>query len=272
MAAKVVVVTGASSGIGAQLARVLSARGHHVLMTARREGKLKEVADSCTGPGEALPMVADITQREDHAAVLARALEWKGKVDVWVNNARVGMSRPVLDLSDEDLDNMFRINTKAPLYAMQAVVPYFKAQGRGHVINVSSVLGRLPIASERSAYSACKAALNSLTCNARVDLQNEGFKDVLVTLFSPGPVMTDFGLNAMHGGMDNRAIPNCQAVEEVAEGLADVIDAPRADVYSREMYHKMVAGYYAAERVEEPESRPPFTMLSFKASDIQQTE
>ena len=76
-----------------------------------------------------------------------------------------------LDLTDEDFDLMMTINTKSALYGMQAIVPYFKEHGTGHLINISSALGRIPFASYRSAYSASKAALNSLTANLRMDLR-----------------------------------------------------------------------------------------------------
>eukprot|EP00873_Tetraselmis_striata_P043646 jgi/Tetstr1/463910/TSEL_008720.t1 len=257
-AAKVVVVTGASSGIGAELARVLTTRGHHVVMAARHPDRLRQAAMSCPGPGETLPVEADITKRESHAMLLAKAIAWKGRCDAWVNNAGSGISRPVLELTDDDLDAMFAVNTRAPLYAMQAVLPHFKAAGGGHLVNVSSLLGRLPASSARAAYSAAKAALNSLTINARVDLKNEGCGNVHVTLFSPGAVATDFGLNAMHGGLDTRTLPSCQPVAEVAAGLTDVLEAPAADVYSRPGYRATVAQYYAAEDVAELEAQPPF--------------
>lgn len=77
---------------------------------------------------------------------------------------------------------------------------------------------------------------------------------------------TEFGLNARHGGMDNRKMPNCQPVEEVAQSMADVIANPRAEVYSREMYRGIVSKYYSAERVEDVESAPPFTMQQMKST------
>lgn len=88
-------------------------------------------------------------------------------------------------------------------------------------------------------YAASKHAVNSLTCSMRVDLQKEGFKDVHVTLFSPGVVATDFGAHSIGGGpvIDNRTIPGAQAVEEVAQGIIDCIKNPKADVYSRPGYH-----------------------------------
>jgi NAD(P)-dependent dehydrogenase (short-subunit alcohol dehydrogenase family) len=79
----------------------------------------------------------------------------------------------VLDLTDEDFDQMMVVNAKSALYGMQAIVPHFKERGAGHLINISSALGRVPFASYRSAYSAAKAALGSLTANLRMDLRAE---------------------------------------------------------------------------------------------------
>jgi NAD(P)-dependent dehydrogenase (short-subunit alcohol dehydrogenase family) len=99
------------------------------------------------------------------------------------------------------------------------------------------------MASVRSMYSASKAAMNSLTSNMRVDLQNEGFKDVQVSLFSPGVVATDFGLNAVGGGPDNRKIPGAQPVEEVSAALAHLMVTKEADVYSRDSYKGEMKSY-----------------------------
>ena len=104
----------------------------------------------------------------------AVALDAFGRIDVWVNNAGRGITKAVLDLRDSELDEMMAVNVKSALYGMQAAVPSFiKRGGVGHVINVSSFLGRVPVASFRSAYSAAKAALNSLTTNLRMDLRAE---------------------------------------------------------------------------------------------------
>jgi short-subunit dehydrogenase len=180
-------------------------------------------------------------------------------VDAWVNNAGRGISRPVSQLTDDDLDDMWLVNVKSAVYGMQTALGHFKARRRGHIINVSSMLGRVPVASVRSAYSAAKHALNSLTANLRMEVRGE-YPDIHVTSVLPGVVQTDFGLNARHGGVDNRQLPGAQPVEEVAAVIADVIERPRADVYTRLEYRATVAAYYAAEDLAEVESRPPFVM------------
>lgn len=153
---------------------------------------------------------------------------------------------------------MIRDNVKSALYGMQAVLPHFRARRRGHLINVSSMLGRLPFATIRSAYSAAKAALNTLTAHLRIDLRGE-FPDIHVSTVLPGVVATDFGLKAKHGGPDSRQLPGAQPVDEVAQVILDVIERPRAEAYTREAFRGQVAGYYGAEDVAAIEAQPPFT-------------
>src|SRR5690348_4009183 len=131
---KVVVITGASSGIGATLAEVVGKRGGRPVLVARREEMLQQVA-SRSGP-HALAVVADVTRRADVERALGAAIERFGHVDVWVNNAGRGISRLVSQITDEDLDEMMLVNVKSALYGMQAVLPHFKERGRGHIINV----------------------------------------------------------------------------------------------------------------------------------------
>jgi NAD(P)-dependent dehydrogenase (short-subunit alcohol dehydrogenase family) len=241
---RVVVVTGASGGIGAALAELLGRRGARPVLAARREPELAAAA-ARSGP-QALAVVADVTRREDVERVLAVALARFAHVDAWVNNAGRGITRPVAELTDDDFDEMMRVNVKSALYGMQAVLPHFQARGRGHIVNVSSLLGRVPFASRRSAYSAAKHALNALTANLRMDLR-EAYPDIHVSTVSPGVVATDFGLHALGGGPDSRSMPFAQPVEEVAEVIAGVLAEPRPDVYTRPEARRMVAGYFAAE-------------------------
>jgi short-subunit dehydrogenase len=119
------------------------------------------------------------------------------------------------------------------------------------------MLARLPLAPIRSAYSAAKAALVSLTSNLRVELRAQ-FPEIQVSTFFPGVVATDFGKSALHGGPDNRTLPMAQPVEEVADALCELIEHPRAEAYSRPMYQQQQAAHYSAEDVATVESKPPF--------------
>ncbi len=197
-----------------------------------------------------------MTRRADVERILAAALERFAQVDVWVNNAGRGITRPVSQLSDEDFDEMMRVNAKAALYGMQVVLPHFQARGRGHIINVSSMLGRVPYVAARSAYNAAKHALNALTANLRMELR-ERWPAIHVSTVSPGVVATEFGAHALGGGADSRQMPNAQPVEEVAGVIVDLIEHPRADVYTRPGMREWAASYYAAEDMAAAEARGP---------------
>jgi NADP-dependent 3-hydroxy acid dehydrogenase YdfG len=240
---KVVVITGASGGIGAALAEALAARGASVVLAARREAELNAVASRC---GErALAVVADMTSRADVRRVVQAAIERFGRIDVFVNNAGRGISRPPSQLTDEDIDEMMRVNVKSALYGMQEVLPHYRDRGTGHVINVSSMLGRIPYVVPRAAYSASKHFLDALTANFRTEVQ-QTHPAIQVSIVSPGVVRTDFGQNARHGGPDSRQMTDGQTPEEVAAIIADVIESPRPDVYTRRGSRQRVADYYAS--------------------------
>jgi NADP-dependent 3-hydroxy acid dehydrogenase YdfG len=240
MSMQVVVITGASSGIGAAVAERLSRDGMAVGLVARRADALAAVASRC-GAG-ALPIVADMTVRADAERAVAEAVARFGHIDVWINNVGRGITRPATALTDDDIDEMMRVNVKSALYGMQAVLPHFTARGAGHLINVSSVLGRMPMAHFRSAYNGAKHFLNALTANVREDLA-AAHPGIAVSLVSPGVVRTEFGLNAVHGGPDSRTLPNSQSAEEVAEVIAGVIASRAPDVYTRTGVKQMVLGY-----------------------------
>ncbi len=239
---EVVVITGASSGIGAVLAERLARDGKRVVLVARRAEALENVAARC-GP-DALAIAADVTRRDEVRRVVKETLDRFGQIDVWVNNVGRGISRLPSELTDDDVDEMMAVNVKSALYGMQEVLPHFKAQGRGHIVNVSSMLGRIPFATVRSAYNGAKHFLNALTANFRAEVQ-EQYPDIQVSLVSPGVVYTDFGLNARHGGTDSRLFAEGQPPEAVAEVIAGVIESRQPDVYTRAGARQRVLDYAA---------------------------
>src|SRR5262245_7090469 len=139
---RVVLITGASGGIGAALAELLAQRGDSVALVARRKDALAEVAARC-GPN-AHVIVGDVTRRENVRAAIDSTVARFGHIDTLVNNAGQGMSRVPSQLTDADIDTMIEANVKPALYGMQEILPHFKERGSGHVINVSSMLGRIP--------------------------------------------------------------------------------------------------------------------------------
>jgi NADP-dependent 3-hydroxy acid dehydrogenase YdfG len=246
---KVVVITGASAGIGAALAEHLAGEGMSVALVARRKDVLETVAARCGT--NALAIVADVSRRDDVRRVVDATLARFGRIDVWVNNVGRGISCQPSELTDEDVDEVMRSNVMPALYGMQQVLPHFKEQGAGHIINVSSLLGRVPFATIRSAYCGAKHFLNALTATFRAELA-ETHPGIHVSLVSPGVVRTDFGLNALHGGPDSRQLPDSQSPEEVAAVIAGVIESRAADVYTRKGVQDRIAQYYASVGADPP--------------------
>lgn len=242
MQGKVIVVTGASAGIGAAVARHAGAAGARVVLAARRERELEEVARQ--SGAEALAVRTDVTVRGDVEALARAAIDRFGRVDVWINNAGRGISKLVSELSEDDLDTMMRDNVKSALYGVQAILPHMKARGEGQIVNVSSMLGRVPFVAFRSAYIAAKHALNGLTACLRNELR-ASHPGIAVTLVSPGVVATDFGASALHGGPDSRSMPGAQTADEVAAIVLDAIRTRAIDVYTPPGGKERVLAYYA---------------------------
>lgn len=249
MSDDVVVVTGASSGIGAALAERLATQGNTVVLVARRKDALDAVAAKCGGKSFAI--AADVSVRNNVRMVVEQTIARLGRIDVWVNNAGVGITRLPSELTDDDIDAMMQLNVKSALYGVQEVLPHFKARGTGHIVNVSSLLGRVPFATIRSAYSAAKHFLNALTAMLRDELR-QSHPGIEISLVSPGIVRTDFGLRAIHGGPDSRQAPRSQSAEEVAAAIAGVIASRTPDAYTFPGARQIVLDYYASVGEDPP--------------------
>jgi NAD(P)-dependent dehydrogenase (short-subunit alcohol dehydrogenase family) len=241
---KVIVITGGSSGIGAALAKRLAAEGHSLVLAARGAEQLQKVVQEC-GRG-AIGAQTDVTKRAEVDRLRDAAITAFGRIDVWVNNAGRGITRDVLDLTDEDLDAMFLVNTKSALYGMQSIVPLFKTRGEGHLINISTVLSRVPGATFRAGYSASKAALNVLTSNLRMDLQRD-YPRVFVSLVMPGGVATNFQKNAIGGtpGGGPVGVAPPQSADEVAAVIAGVLESKAPEVYTSAVLENLAHRYYS---------------------------
>ncbi|MDQ6803308.1 MAG: SDR family oxidoreductase [Acidobacteriota bacterium] len=244
---KTIVITGGSSGIGAALARHLGERGDNLVLAARHADRLNSVAAGVKS--HVITVVADVTRRADVIRLRDEALRAFGTIDVWINNAGRGIARPALELNDAEFDEMMAVNVKSALYGMQAIASHFIERRQGHIINISSFLGRVPIATHRSAYNAAKAALNSLTANVRVDLAMQ-YPDIHVSLVMPGLVATEFARNAIGstGGAPPPWVANSpmkpQSAEEVAAAIASVIEHPVAEIYTNPASAPMAQRYF----------------------------
>lgn len=244
MLTKTAVITGASGGIGAAVARRFGLEGWNLALAARRKEELERVA--AQSGGRALPVVTDVTRRGDVERLLDEAVQKFGKVDVWINNAGRGVGKKVLDLTEGEFDEIMAINLKSVFYGMQVAVRHFQ-QREGHLINISSFLGRVPLVTFRSAYNAAKAAVNVLTANLRMDLRLS-YPHIRVSLVMPGVVKTDFGRNALGGtppmpaGGRPSSVP--QTPEEVAEMVWALLANPKAELYTNPASSEVARRYY----------------------------
>jgi short-subunit dehydrogenase len=244
---KIIVITGASAGIGAALARRAARDGHTLVLAARRLSELTAVARDAEAAGapRALSVQTDVKNRDEVFRLRDAAMQAFGEYDVWVNNAGRGITRSVLDLTDADVDEMMSVNLKSALYGMQAAIPDFIKRGRGHLINVSSFLGRVPLAPHRSAYNAAKAALNALTANLRMDLR--AHPNVHVSLVMPSIVTTDFAKNVL--GTPSPVAPRwsaqpAQTPEDVADVIAALIDDPKPEIFTNPASAPLAQRYF----------------------------
>lgn len=185
---KVIVITGASSGIGAATARLLAAHGAKIVLGARRLDRLEALAATITAAGGEVSYTrTDVSQRADVAALIQLACERYGKLDVLINNAGIGLISPLDELRVEDWEAMIDVNIKGVLYGIAAALPVFRRQETGHFVNVLSTSG-LRIVPQQSVYAGTKNAVRAIS----EGLRQEAGDKLRVTIISPGSVHTDF--------------------------------------------------------------------------------
>lgn len=185
---KVVVITGASSGIGEAAALLLAERGAKVVLGARGAERLAALAARIVNNGgEAVYASTDVRQREDLSRLVALACERYGKIDVLVSNAGVMPISPLDDLRVEDWEDMIDVNLKGVLYGIAAALPVFREQGFGHFVNTASTAGHKTVPNQ-SVYSGTKFAVRAIS----EGLRQEAGDKLRVTIISPGIVKTGF--------------------------------------------------------------------------------
>jgi NADP-dependent 3-hydroxy acid dehydrogenase YdfG len=186
---KVVVITGASSGIGESTARLLARSGAKVAIAARRKGLIDTIVEDITSKGgSALGFKADVTTRDDVEALVKGTLEKHGRIDVIVNNSGIMPIAPLAALKVEEWDRMIDVNIKGLLYGVAAVLPIMRKQKQGHIINMASVFGFKVFAPGGTVYSATKFAVRAITEGLRVEHHADGIR---CTMISPGAVATE---------------------------------------------------------------------------------
>ncbi|MGH7104256.1 MAG: SDR family oxidoreductase [Acetobacteraceae bacterium] len=186
IAGKIVVITGASSGLGEAAARHLARDGAKLVLGARRLDRLQALARELS-LGEDAAVKTDVTDRAQVAALVARAVQTHGRVDVMLNNAGLMPQSPLERLKVDEWDRMIDVNLKGVLYGIAAVLPQMQRQKSGHIINVSSVAGHR-VGPGSAVYAATKFAVRALTEGLRQEVKPYNIR---TTVISPGAVATE---------------------------------------------------------------------------------
>jgi short-subunit dehydrogenase len=189
MDGKVVVVTGASMGIGEAIARVFADAGASVVLLSRDARRAEEAGERIGRSDRTLATACDVRKRDEIEQALSVTLQRFGRVDVWVNNAGVGIRDSVADMQESVVRELFDTNFFGTISCLQAVVPTMRKSGGGTIINVSSVAGHIPVPF-MSLYCASKFALNAIGKGARLELKRN---KINVLTVCPGYVSTGFG-------------------------------------------------------------------------------
>ncbi|WBV23262.1 MULTISPECIES: SDR family oxidoreductase [Pantoea] len=185
---KVIVITGASSGLGECTARHLSALGAILVLGARRTERLQTLVTELEKQGgKAIAVATDVTRKEQVEALIKTAVEKFGRVDVLLNNAGLMQQSRLDSLKTDEWDNMIDVNLKGTLYGIAAVLPYMQAQKSGHIINVSSVAGH-KVTPAGSVYCATKHAVRAISEGLRSEVKEWNLR---TTIISPGAVATE---------------------------------------------------------------------------------
>ncbi len=238
---KVVIITGASSGIGAALAKTFSQREARVSLAARRLEKLKKVAREC--PNETLWAKCDVTNAKDRKALVKKTLKQWGKIDILVNNAGFGMYGDFETNDEKGIRNLFEVNVFGTIFLTQIVLPIMKRQGEGIITNIGSIGGLVAHSNKVTPYISAKHAVIGFTRGLAKDLQGTGIK---VNVVCPYLTSTEFfeasvGASEM-SGLVAQLRSRMDAPDQVAQGIIDQIFSDQVIIFPTEMsekaYHK----------------------------------
>ena len=233
-------ITGSSQGIGRATAFLLAQKGYDVVLAARQSDRLEAVANDIRAQSrEALAVTTDVTDFEQVKALVEKALDAYGKIDVLVNNAGICMTAPMAQTSLEDWQKILNVNLWGYIYSIQALLPHFLSQKAGTIVNVGSFGGKMPLPN-MSAYCTSKYAVTGLTETLRLELEPKG---IHVCGVHPSVTNSNFLERAVFRGEEDfdaqRArqqlgemlkSPLASQPEDVAQAISNVVKHPQAEV------------------------------------------
>jgi len=233
---KVVLITGGSTGIGAEVARLLASQDATVAIAARRKDKLDEVVATIEAAGgTARAYSLDVTDKRQVEAVVAATVADFGKLDVLINNAGLMPIRPMAEANTDEWDAMIDVNLKGTLYGIAAVLPRFIVQESGHIINLSSVAGVKVFAPGGTVYSGTKFAVSAISEGLRQEVGDK----IRVTSIAPGAVESDLKHSTSGTARDTvldfykQAIPAASVARAIAFAIAQPADVDINEIVLR---------------------------------------
>ena len=266
---KCAIITGASAGFGAALARRLAREEMHLVLAARRIERLEQLARELESGSACriLPVRCDVSRSDEGEALIRRAVEWSGQIDVLVNNAGRGHFAPLEETTDETIQSMFAVNVFSLWHTTRPVLRHMKVRGSGHIINIASIAGKIGLP-YNSAYVAAKHAVVGFTHALRTELMETG---IHATVVCPGGVLTDWAETTEGGPIlelfsrsgpaikaiareRNLPLPPMQGVmsaDAVAEKIVDCLHHPSAEIFTHDGSREFAA--LAAQNREEAE-------------------
>ncbi len=231
--ARVVFITGASSGIGRASALAFVKAGYHVAGMARRADRLQTLADEITTltvpHGDFLPVVGDATQIDDASRAVSETVSRFGRLDILVANAGIGHRGAVIEANWHDLETLMRLNMDGVIHAIRACVPAMKQHSGGHIMTISSVASSM-VSPYAATYAASKAFVSSLVASMRIELRKDNIK---ISDFLVGRTETEFNDVRLGDGARKKSRLPAMTAEQVADGLVRCAENPRNTVILR---------------------------------------
>lgn len=227
---KVIIITGASSGIGSMVAKHLATLGANLVLAARGEKKLRELSQSLPS---SLAVPTDVTKPGDAKRMVDQTLAKLGRIDVLINCAAQAMFATVENIPVDQYRELLELNVIAPLNLMQLVIPHMRTQGGGTILNISSLSSKKFIPNI-AGYASTKYALNALSLTARAELAKD---NIVVSIILPGIVASDFGKHALNPepdalrhAPDGALLPHVISPEKVAQKVAELLESGEAEL------------------------------------------